>query len=416
MLRKLLMNPLIKHPFLTPFLAAVIVGMLIAAGQIRDGTGSWLLMGPLVGLTLLYPVILTLINVVLLCRRAKSEKQIWTGHMYEFITIVLGFIYTGLLILFHEIEITADWQEVLTNNQIHTPVSTADWLMIGSLGVLGICGYLLLSWVSLERMPPLVIVCGISAMYLGIIVCILWTVQVFQVDDVYSLYLCLFPLNCIIIAAKTIRMKIFEWNHLPDGNTRIYKNRYFNAGNQKLMSAGKWPLAAFLIMWPLLGILICILVLFGQQPDGIIKAWTETSDWNLSNRTAPQNIVYDEHYLCTVAAGGHKKVVKPIRLGVRNGHQVIVNRQLCAANAFEQILEEKMPELHQRIRHFYDTYGFPIAKRIHSPLTADMIYFVMKPLEWFFVGVIYFCDVKPENRIAVQYLPKIESCYYSVIK
>ncbi|WP_341274143.1 DUF6688 family protein [Clostridium saccharoperbutylacetonicum] len=30
----------------------------------------------------------------------------------------------------------------------------------------------------------------------------------------------------------------------------------------------------------------------------------------------------------------------------------------------------------------------------------------MKPLEWIFLIVLYFCDVNPENRIAVQYLPK----------
>ena len=90
-----------------------------------------------------------------------------------------------------------------------------------------------------------------------------------------------------------------------------------------------------------------ILVLFGQAPDSVVRAWTETSDWNLSLKEAPQNIYYDEHYLCTVAAGGHKKIVKPIRAGVRHGHRVIVNRQLCIANAFEQVLEERTPHFHR---------------------------------------------------------------------
>lgn len=160
-------------------------------------------------------------------------------------------------------------------------------------------------------------------------------------------------------------------------------------------------------MWPLFGILVCILVLFGQQPDSFIKAFTETSDWSLSQRVAPQNLYRDEHYLCTVAAGGHEKVVKPVRMGVRHGHKVIVNRQLMIANAFEQLLEEKTPRLHRHIRHFYDTYGFPIAKLIRSRYVADVVYVIMKPLEWLFLIVLYLCDVKPENRIAVQYLPKI---------
>ena len=99
-------------------------------------------------------------------------------------------------------------------------------------------------------------------------------------------------------------------------------------------------------------------------------------------------------------------MVKPIRMGVRHGHSVIVNRQLCVANAFEQILEERMPNLHRNVRNFYDRYGFPVAKMIRSPYIADVIYIMMKPLEWIFLAVIYMMDVKPENRIAVQYLPK----------
>ena len=172
------------------------------------------------------------------------------------------------------------------------------------------------------------------------------------------------------------------------------------------MKSEYWPVAAFLLMWPLLGILIAVLILFGQAPDSVIKAWTETSDWNLSQKVSPQNIYYDEHYLCTVAAGGHEKVVRPLRLGVRHGHQVIVNRQLCVANAFEQILEERTPKFHRVVRDFYDKYGFPVAKLIHSKYVADLIYILMKPLEWVFLFVIYMCDAYPENRIALQYTGK----------
>lgn len=98
--------------------------------------------------------------------------------------------------------------------------------------------------------------------------------------------------------------------------------------------------------------------------------------------------------------------MKPIRMGERHGHRVVVNRQLCVANAFEQILEERTPRFHRAVRHFYDTYGFPIAKLIRTKGAADIVYIIMKPLEWIFLIVLYLCDVNPENRIAVQYLPK----------
>lgn len=101
-----------------------------------------------------------------------------------------------------------------------------------------------------------------------------------------------------------------------------------------------------------------------------------------------------------------ERLVKPIRMGVRHGHHIVVNRQLLIANAFEQIIEEKLPRIHKVIRHIYDTYGYPIARQIKSPWQADIIYFLMNPLEWCFLTVIYLCDAKPENRIALQYITK----------
>ena len=88
---------------------------------------------------------------------------------------------------------------------------------------------------------------------------------------------------------------------------------------------------------------------------------------------------------------------------MRHGHRVVVNRQLCIANAFEQVLEEKTPLLHKTIRGIYDRTGYPISKKINAKWIADIIYYIMKPLEWLFLIVLYMVDVCPEDRIAVQY-------------
>ena len=173
-----------------------------------------------------------------------------------------------------------------------------------------------------------------------------------------------------------------------------------------LNNSKRWPLIAFIMMIPLLGIMICILMIFGQAPDAAIKAFTETADFRLSQKIPPQQLYYDEHYLCTVAAGGDRKVVKPLRMGIRHGHPVVVNRQLCVANAFEQVLEERTPRFHKAVRSFYDTYGFPVARLIRTKKAADIVYFIMKPLEWVFLVVLYLTDVHPEDRIAMQYTGK----------
>lgn len=92
-------------------------------------------------------------------------------------------------------------------------------------------------------------------------------------------------------------------------------------------------------------------------------------------------------------------------MGERRGHKIIVNRQLCVANAFEELINEKTPKLHHFIRHIYDKYGYPVSKHIKTPLAADITYIIMKPLEYFFVVILYLFDKKPENRIASQYSP-----------
>ncbi len=98
--------------------------------------------------------------------------------------------------------------------------------------------------------------------------------------------------------------------------------------------------------------------------------------------------------------------MKPTRMGIRHGAKIVVNRQLCVANAFEQLIEERMPWLHRIVRHIYDKYGYPLSKHITTSLRADIVYIVMKPFEWLFLIVLYFFDTRPENRIALQYTGK----------
>jgi hypothetical protein len=160
---------------------------------------------------------------------------------------------------------------------------------------------------------------------------------------------------------------------------------------------------SFLLVFPVAAVLEIIFIICGQGADGFIKAFTMTADWTFSTQTPPPPLEYYGHYLCTVAAGGHEKVVKPIRYGKRLGKKIVVNRQLLTANAFEDLIKEKFPHIHHEIRRLYDKYGYPISKHITTQFRADVVYILMKPLEYIFIFVLYLCDNHPENRIAVQY-------------
>lgn len=415
-----------KYPNLWAFAGCIMLGILTAmvwivlteCWRIMVSYGAreairmadfWLYMGAagfwgtFAGIFLIHPLSLTIFNMALLFRKGTPSLRKKERNT-EIITILLGVCYTFLYDAAFNgytsgIQFRSDWQEVLYRGQLHTPVWTEAALTVIVLSCVGIAGYLLLKLKDINRMPPLLTVLGISSVYIGILMCVLWTVQVSGEEWLFGL----FPLNCILIGAKTVRRTVETWREHAENRENVYQNGFLGEINRWLLDSAHWPAAAFVLMLPLLGTMIGILVLFGQRPDSVIRAWTETSDWSLSQRTAPPSVSYDEHYLCTVAAQGHPGVVKPIRSGIRHGHQVTVNRQLCIANAFEQVLEERAAWLHGPVRRFYDRYGFPVARLIRSEYAADIVYYVMKPLEWLFLAVLYLVDEKPENRIAVQY-------------
>lgn len=357
-----------------------------------------------VGFLVFYPGFLTIMNLIGLVVLPREENDRRALLHFEWITILLGGLYSACFAGLSDICFGSEWSEQLYNAQIHQPIWSDGLVAVVLIALAAVLGYLVLAGIPLRMLPPLAAVLSMAAMYLGIAECILWCVQIFSTE---FWVLCVFPLNCVIIALKTVRLKVTEWNELhSDANVDYEKQPSLSRMARLLNRSEWWPLLAFVLMWPLFGLLLCILLLFGTKPDVVIKAWTETAQWRLSARTALPNLYYDEHYLCTVAAGGHEKIVKPLRMGERHGHRVVVNRQLCIANAFEQILEERTPRFHRAVRHFYDTYGFPVARLIRTKTAADVVYFMMKPLEWIFLAVLYLCDVNPENRIAVQYLPQ----------
>lgn len=364
-----------------------------------------------VSIILVYPIVLTGYHIILLYLEANKQLlkpfirfdqvAIWYGLILEFLYLTEGKYVTG-----------SDWSVQLKNLEMHTPIFSEAAPTITFIFIIGIAGYLYLRVRPLKKIPPLMAIISMSAMYLWVIEVIVFTVQVFKGDlsgdNLLDLYLLVYPICIICIVARTVISKVHEWQEYEMERAKIQRNQFLNFADKILSNSKLWPIYAIVFMFPLLGIIIGILLLFGQAPDSVIKAWTETADWTLSLKEAPQNIEYDEHYLCTVAAGGHRKVVKPVRKGIRHGHEVIVNRQLCIANAFEQILEEKTPRFHKLVRGVYDRYGFPVARLIKSKWIADIIYIMMKPLEWIFLMVIYMSDVHPENRIATQYMGKIK--------
>ncbi len=325
------------------------------------------------------------------------------------------------------------WNESIVSStgfsQMHEPLSSEHVLTIVVLFAIGLFSYGFLK--NRKEKPPLAKVLAMTGVYTGIMVNILIVIQLSGICADNSrfmnffpfdvLLMMLVPLNYIVLAVvqlvDTVRehsrrlqkeqAETLDKNHLDNtGKKEPYKSRILNNCNRVLAESSRWGWYALLLTLPFLFVVTVILLLFGQKPDSAIRAFTETSDWTLSTKISPPEVMANTHYLCTVALRGHEKLVRPTRMGLRWGEKIVVNRQLCVANAFEQLLEERTPRFHRGVRKFYDTYGYPISRHIWTPLTADITYLIMKPLELVFIAVLYLFDEKPEDRIARQYLPK----------
>jgi hypothetical protein len=390
---KKLWHSFLKYPILTTLLfcgAAALVFAVIYA--LVCGSNDFDLVVLLCVSIVFLPFVLTAENILLLTNKKRLTYKSIFMSLWELLSIAAGVYYTVTLAPLKNI-LFKDWYVQLYNNQKHSPVSSEHTLTLAVLFAVAVIGHICLRFIPQNKRPPLFSALCISSIYIGCALCVLWCIQI----SGSSFFLFLFPINYIILSFRVIACEVLSADKTAEEQTKMPRISAF------LHNKSSMPVLALLLLIPLLGIIAVILLLFGQEPDSAIKLWTETADWTISQKIAPENLPRDGHYLCTVAAEGHKKLVKPLRTGKRHGHEITVNRQLCIANAFEQLLSERAPHLHRAIRNFYDKTGYPIAKHIKTPLAADIVYIIMKPLEWLFLLVLYLFDTKPENRIATQY-------------
>ncbi|NLD49573.1 MAG: hypothetical protein GX660_20695 [Clostridiaceae bacterium] len=390
----------------------------------------WLIIGIVF---ILMPALITIFNIINLIKKKKIREK-----LIDNLTFFLGIPLTLYLFSYWGVK---DYTEPVVVGglqfELHTPLSSEYMPTFLAIAAVAIIGYWIMR-IKKANLPPIISLLCISSIFSGIALGILFIIQISKnilIAWVYlpieGLYMLLFPINYMLCSIRLMRQVIASYTGYRKEDETEYEHEFLMGSNEKeinhkeetnydykslsfcrniLSKSLGWYTLAFVMMLPLLGILLVILIIFGQSPDSIIKVFTETSDWTLSQKISPPPVQYEGHYLCTVALNGHKKLVKPTRMGIRHGVKIVVNRQLCIANAFEQLIEEKAPGLHRLIRHVYDKYGYPLSKHITTSYRADIVYILMKPLEWMFLIVLYSLDVKPENRIAMQYISgKVET-------
>lgn len=339
---------------------------------------------------LLIPLAFTVANTYQLFRKTNKTYV----NFIEGLGILIGLGFLNFALNINQIDYVMWYDAIQVGNKYPPFDITRLYQLIIPL-VLGIIGWAFLRFCPIKKQPPLLTVLGFASLYYAFTVLTIYMIQIASNDFVYYVTL-IFPINILIIIVKLIREQILFRKSQP-------VKEELSGIKKILLKAYSLPILGFIVLAVFVGLLLIVLILFGQTPDELTKIWTNTAEWTFSQQIPPPRLDSGGHYLCTVAANGHRKLVKPIRMGKRNGELILVNRQLMIANAFEDLIKERTPKFHKAVRNFYDKTGFPISKYINTKFRSDIVYIIMKPLEWIFLAVLYLFDVNPENRIAVQY-------------
>lgn len=348
------------------------------------------------------PIVLTGFNI------RNLIKNNHTAMVTDMATIFIGGIYYLLLLgmigsAVHGGITYKNYTEAIYPDQYHEMLNSEYGAIIQWVIVIGFISMILLCLMEPEKTPPLQSALCIA--FTAIMLLLMGIIQVQMICNFESDFIMfyLYYVNLIIISARRIHYHITEQVRLANERETVFRTKAGEKLHKIMSTVSGMTKFSFMLILPIAVICEILYILLGQGADGFIRAFTMTADWTFSTQTPPPPLEYEGHYLCTVAAGGHEKVVKPVRYGIRRNQKITVNRQLLIANAFEDLIAERFPKSHRRIRNFYDKYGYPVSRHITTRTRADIVYIVMKPLEYIFLGVLYMFDTQPENRIAVQY-------------
>lgn len=359
----------------------------------------------IIGVILSFLLIISVVSYIIVLL-VKGEIDLEERVLNIFL---LGSTITSWIIFFIGLQIFSEpyYKAIDPLDSDYSPFSTKHILTLIVFFLLSIRALYVL-WKKGKNIPPLKLIIYVTAIIIGIFISCFVIFQLLErnegendINNLFRYVMIYTPINHIIISILLL-YKIIKQESTYSFD-RKFKNLFLNFLNQKLINSSFISVWTLIILLPFYLIITLILILFGQDYDSLVRVFTDTSTWHFSQKAHPPYLDHTGHYLCTVAACGDPKIVKPLRLGVRHGNTIIVNRQLMIANAFEDILHQKYPVFHKFIRENYDKYGYPLSKKINTKFWSNFTYIMMKPLEWIFLFTLYLMTNNPEKLIKKQY-------------
>lgn len=284
--------------------------------------------------------------------RAARKYYNISEKLNDLAVILLGAFFSFLwtyCVLLNVRVLLVDYDEPVYEGYFHNALHSEYGITVALTLFIALVSLVIIAAFKPENLPPIPQALCFGFTIIGEILFAFFIIQLGINSSILILPLAFYLVNLIIVTAKLTRRYIAAHLEYKASHDTVYRFKIAEKLEKKLSSAASLTAFHFIMILPAALILIILYVLLGQGPDGVIKAFTMTADWTFSKQIPPPPIDYEGHYLCTVAAGGHEKIVKPVRYGKRRGETIVVNRQLLASNAFEDLIMEKTPRFHKAV-------------------------------------------------------------------
>lgn len=230
------------------------------------------------GIVAVIPVCVTILNIRDIVKKVEyTEKKLKFNIISLLICLLYtyggfrGYIGTGI----NNQDVYLDYNTTtvirIHNSRMdeiiyHTPI--ASWSLPTALTilVLGVISYLILR-LHKKNLPPLVAIILLSSTVICSIYMLMFLIQVvFAHIGINELLLIVFPINYILCS---IKLQIDIINRYK--KEKQYSNKILNKILSIIYNTENWPILSLVMAIPVLTIMICILILFGQRPDEMIR-------------------------------------------------------------------------------------------------------------------------------------------------
>ena len=194
----------------------------------------------------------------------KKKKQqptivLWFGLFGCFLEAIFIFIVKDMT--FYE------WNEPLINSQKHALIWSGSYPTFFTLAALTLLALIIYSYRDANSLSPLANIFCISGILGGVVLLLVFDNQL-QVASFHTFFLLIYSIHLLWVRIK-------EWQE--DRTEISYENRLLQWLHQLLNQSRNWPWLAVLVALPTLALVVLVLMLFGQQPDYMIKGLDQYS-------------------------------------------------------------------------------------------------------------------------------------------